>query len=424
MTKTEFQEAMHFGLGRAILYARDNHVQPFRDVILDACLHSRGVDPQCEGARADYMFELVNILADRQFYFDEVLRALPKAGDDWDAMQLFRFAACMVFDGDERAKKVMYESFEPGPNRGEGIAINFVQMDDLKGFLFAASKLGALLLADPGSKLWANGEWPMSVAIENCGEEETNAALLEAAATDTAIAAYRAQIAKYAEDEPSREVRAKETYALRYDQLRSKLSGSRAALTIWGKHASDAELERAAHGLLSAQTPEEQIQHLPIFRWRPFPLGPSGLIELCLSQDERLGCAAADALTQIAHPSIREAAFRLIRDRLPAREHAIEMLNRNFEPNDHEVAMNWFETETDSESRHRMEMDLQQLWKDHPEPASEPRMLRALYERGPCSFCRRYVVERLIEINELSESMRAECAFDANEDVRAVAGAG
>jgi hypothetical protein len=100
------------------------------------------------------------------------------------------------------------------------------------------------------------------------------------------------------------------------------------------------------------------------------------------------------------------------------------MLNRNFEPNDHEVAMNWFETETDSESRHRMEMDLQQLWKDHPEPASEPRMLRALYERGPCAFCRRYVVERLIEINELSESMRAECAFDANEDVRAVAGAG
>ena len=142
------REALHNGLGRAILYARDNDVQQFRDMILDACLHCHAVDPQCEGTRAPYMLELASLLPDRQFYCDQVLKALPGSGDDWDAVQRFEFAAQMWFSGDdEDAKRLMYECFNPGPSMGVSIAIKFVRMDELKGLLFAAAKIGTRLMS-------------------------------------------------------------------------------------------------------------------------------------------------------------------------------------------------------------------------------------------------------------------------------------
>jgi hypothetical protein len=426
VTRSEFQEAVHLGLGRAILYARDNDVQPFRDVILDACLHCYAIDPQCEGTRADYMLELVSLLPDRQFYCDEVLKALPGSGDDWDASQRFRFAECLAWEGDERAKQVMHESFKPGPRHGESIAINFVQLDGLKGFLFAASKLGSLFLSNPDATV--DGNWLLSQSVEICGEQETITALLHASSTDPEIDAYRLKAEAYAANEKRGSDMMKkieECRALSYEQLKPKMLGLRNfRLSDWGKHASEEEVERAAQGLLSATTQEERLQHLCIFRYRPFPLDPSRLVDLSLSDNERLGCAAADALTQITHPSVRETAFRLIQNRLPGREHAIGMLSQNWEPGDHELVLSWFENEFDPDARHRMQMDLSQLWGNHPKPDSEVRMQRSFYEHGPCSFCRRYVVERLIELDAFSESMRAECAHDANEEVRALAGAG
>ena len=104
MTEREFREAMYNGLGRAILYARDNDVRRFRDVILDACLHCYAVDPQCEGTRASYMFELVNLTPEKEFYYAEMLRSLQDCGDDWDAVQRYRFASFMAMDGDDQGE--------------------------------------------------------------------------------------------------------------------------------------------------------------------------------------------------------------------------------------------------------------------------------------------------------------------------------
>ena len=65
-----------------------------------------------------------------------------------------------------------------------------------------------------------------------------------------------------------------------------------------------------------------------------------------------------------------------------------------------------------------MGMDLTDFWERHPDEESEVSMLRALYELGPCSFCREGAVRRLIERNALTEQMRVECAYDANDEIR------
>jgi hypothetical protein len=415
MDKNQFQELLWMGMGRAITYARENNVQQFRDVILDACLHCRAVDPISEGTRADYMFGLVNLLPNRQFYCDEVLNALPGSGDDRDAEQRFRFAACMAFKRDERAKQIMYESFEPGPRWGEGIGINFVQMDGRKGLVFAAAKIGELMIS---KSLEVETGWLWSSALEICGEKKAELALRRAAAEDPRVEAYRLSVVKGRSGKDTWE----EIKALGYEQLKPRLAGLRGfRLTGWGRRASDEDVEQAARGLLASQTPTEQLQHLRIFADRSFPLEPSSVVEITLSGQKDLAHAGAVALAQISHPSVRDLAFRLAETRGPGWDHAIGMLDRNWQPGDHEVALGWFESEHDHDVRHRMQMDLRQFWEHHPEPPTEVRMLLSLYEHGPCSFCRRYVIERLIDLHSLPAPVRAECAYDANEDVRDLA---
>ena len=102
------------------------------------------VDPQIEGTRASYMLDLLDVVPDKQSYYEAVLSSLAKSGDDWDAVQRFHFAACLALDGNEQAKRAMYDSYDPGPKMAEAIAVDFLQMDGVKGLLFTAEKIGRL----------------------------------------------------------------------------------------------------------------------------------------------------------------------------------------------------------------------------------------------------------------------------------------
>jgi hypothetical protein len=325
----------------------------------------------------------------------------------------------MAFDGDERAKRLAYESYDPGPKTGEDIAIDFVRMDGLNGLIFAAAKIGALLMSKPDE---VDQGWLWSRAVEICGEEKARKALAEAASSDPRVEAYRLAARASANSENGSGL--KEIAGLSYRELRPRMSGLRSFyLGIWGERAGTDNLDQAARELETLRNSSDQIQHLRMFSRRQFPRGPALLLSLSSSDNQNVAYAAVVALSNIQHPSIRTEAFRLVNNRLVGREWAITMLDRNWEPNDHGIVLNWFEGEADRDTRHGMQRALKAFWENHPEPAIEARMLYSLYEKGTCSFCREYVVRRLIELELLSDSLRAECLHDANDEVRELVGA-
>jgi len=404
------------GRGRAVLYARDHDVRELRNVILDACLHCHAYDPQIEGTRALYMLEILDLIPGKEFYYDEVLKALPGCGDDYEAVQRFHFALCLAEDGNARAKQLMYESYNPGPSMGEAIAIKFLQMDGINGLLFAAEKIGALLMARPEK---VDLGWLLSVSTRTLGEQQTWDALRQAGAENPRIEAFR--LAAEADRDRSQEYsrKSEEDMKLSYDQLKPNLPKMPIfRIARWGERASDADLEQAAHGLAEARDAKEQHAHLRIFGSRRFPLDPGLLLNLAVVDEEWVGHAAVIALSRVTDPRVRELAFRLVETRAKQRGLAIDLLAQNFEPGDHSIVLGWFEAEDDEEALHSMGMDLKGFWKRHPSDETEVSMFRALYERGPCSFCRERSVSRLIARNELPEDWRAECAFDANDDIR------
>jgi hypothetical protein len=189
-------------------------------------------------------------------------------------------------------------------------------------------------------------------------------------------------------------------------------------LRAWGELASDQELQLAANGLLAAKNSKQQLAHLQIFARRCFPLDVQVLLDLVDVQLDRLGFAAVKALTHVVHPAVRTLAFRLMDTRAKCRGDAIDLIARNYAPGDHRIVLRWFQEEDDRETRHSLGLDLIDFWKRHPDEGTEVLMLRSLYEKGPCSFCRESAVRRLMELGPLPDEIRAECAWDANTDIR------
>lgn len=311
MDESSFRRAVRQGLGRAILYARGNDVSEYREVILDALLNCYSVDVSSEGTRAPFMYDLVSLLPNREFYRQQVLGSLEGATDSSDGLQRFRIATYLAMDGDEEARTAAYRHFTPGRRYGVQTALGFVELDGMDGFLFCARKLGALL---------RRGEEPVDLEWLSWHAEER-----------------------------------------------------------FGEHTVSGALEHAADG-----DPDLQA-----FRVR--------VLEAKAGDRPQVGGRTRDSRA--------------------------EVIPSDFRRGDHQEALRRFEQEEDPVARHQMGKGLRALWEAHPDPDSEPRMLRLLYELGPCSMCREFVVARLIELGVMTEELRAECAFDANDEVRKMVGA-
>jgi hypothetical protein len=190
------------------------------------------------------------------------------------------------------------------------------------------------------------------------------------------------------------------------------------SLWRWGEDASEEDLDLAARGLIAAADSQERLAHLRIFGRRRFSLDPRAVLALVGVEEDRIRLAAVKALTQVTHPDVRALAFRLVETQDPARGGAIGLLASNYVDGDHAVVLRWFEGEEDRDIRHSMGRDLINYWKRYPEGDAEALMPRALYEKGPCSFCRESAVAELLERGALTDDLRAECAWDANDRIR------
>jgi hypothetical protein len=161
-----------------------------------------------------------------------------------------------------------------------------------------------------------------------------------------------------------------------------------------------------------------QRSHLAIFRRRRFPLDHSILFQFAHSSNEQIQWAALSALAQITDPAVRDLAICLVQTKARWRELAINLLRLNFRPGDHEIVLEWFGTEGEMETLHTESRGLVAFWSANPSEELHNRMLLSLYEKCPCSFCREDAVSSLIERNALPKHIRAECVWDANEDIR------
>lgn len=406
----DFEQDLRKGLGRAILYSKNHDMSGHRQAILEACLRCLSIDPQFEGTRASYTFELISGLPDRDYYTGQVLEALEFAKDDWDAVHLFRMALWDADGGNAKAKARMYECFRPWPKFGAHIGINFLELDSFQGLLFVAETIGAAIdSAEPGR--FELGML-MSVGAELLGQNAIWDSLRVAGQSSACIQRFLLE----AQRQTARNNLRTNFSGLSYRQAIAELP--RRKLSFWGRKASEQEILQAAQGLISAVDPEQQLAHLNIFGRRAFPLDALAVLRLASSHDASIQWAALTALCNLADNRLRDVAFELVASNSPQRMFAIGLLLNNYVAGDHLIILEWFEKEEDPETLDRFANDFLFINDRWAHESSLLKILDQLYERCPNSFTRFCVVRRLLEQGALSDQRRAECALDSNDEIR------
>lgn len=157
-----------------------------------------------------------------------------------------------------------------------------------------------------------------------------------------------------------------------------------------------------------------------IFRKRAFPLDCDHLLRLVAMADGPVPRHALMALASVQNDKVRRLALRLFEDRSSLRGYAVELLTNNFRHADHELVKTWCEEENDPEIISDLDRSLAKFFGAHPDDSTESQILTMFYDREPCSHCRCFIVERLLQLNRLPPSLIAESAYDSYPETRAL----
>lgn len=421
-----FTRSLVSGRGDIVLYLQTHAAAPYRDALLRACLHNVAFDPMSNGDRYDYLYDLIQLTSEPQSFRDHILAALPTADiEDYSRQQLYGLAGRFAANGDEEARRLMYDTWAATIETAEGTPGDgeIIELDGLQGFLFVADKLGALVLRDNATD--EIDHMPLFHLGEVVSEDDMPATLEQATADNANIAAYVAAV-RQQEAEEKRERR--EFNESQWDKQRSfaeleamlaKNSGKIRFSTAhaWARNATNEDFQQAAEAFLREKDPQRQESLMRLFEHRDFPLDPAQLVALAHDEDYDTAYAAMKVLKRIEHPAVRALALELLD--VPNRQFlAVELLVKNHEDGDEScierVALSSF---SNDQWHHWFGQGARDVFDKHPKPENVP-VLIALYQREACAYCRGWDVNALMELDAVPEWMIAEMLHDGDPDNR------
>jgi hypothetical protein len=422
LTQDEFRDALQKGLGRTILYVKEYGAEEVQDDILHACLYNLAYDPQIEGHRVRYLFSLMDLTKNDQFYCQRILEALADVSNDWDEYQLLTLLRGFAQRGDEAAREALYAKFkEKQVSDYWSASEQIIELDGLEGLLYVVEKLGARLLREPD---FTENNYMIAEAYERFGEETVTAALLERAESSDNVRAYLDKVVHNKETtvRPSSRRRLELTFDNILSQIEVGSQQSRRYYYITvGRDASEEDIEPLFTGLLAETRTEQLLRYLWLFTKRTVPRLDKRLFELAMSENEALQKAAIGVIANIQDPSVHDFALQLLEEQPHSiYRDAIELFVKNYQAGDYQSIEMILDNGNDPEAIHSLGLDLINLAEKQSYQELENCLLW-VYEHTPCAYCRSNVVKILIERNLASEALLLECLWDAFDETRDLA---
>ena len=416
-----FPDKLACSFGRVILFLRENDAVPFREAILDSCLHHRAFDGHMEDYRTEYLLDIMQATGEPEFYAARIREALGTNGKDYSYSQLYELAARLARNGDEEARRVMYDRFARNAAHHDTTgAADLVALDGVSGYLFVAEQWQLHPL--PEEDHWEEA-WLLEELKRQIGPEEARQALGRAAEERPESAAYIAGVERkrvqWHEWRDSRKPLPVPTY----DDLQGSIADPRQTTRwpkwrSWARRLDDDTLTRLAQDLLAETDRVPLLKRLHLFRERAFPLPIDRLLDLARARDEDVAEAACWALGNLADPRIRTLALELCESETPPPE-TLHLLRNNFGPGDYARVERLVSRQTPADEFHSLGFLAHELIKANPSPEAPPTLL-TLYERGRCALCRGSVVELLLSLGPLPPWIAAEGRLDANSETRSL----
>ncbi len=150
--KKQFKSSIMRGTGEAYLLVKRYWKVDFSREIKSAALTAYAYDPQCEGDRSNYLFELICKSSQKEKIKEAILSKLAiEESDTWVLEQLFQLAAVFAKNGDETAKKAIYKRVHKNMIAGSEWCGEkaVITLDGFQGLKYIAESKGKLLQNNP-----------------------------------------------------------------------------------------------------------------------------------------------------------------------------------------------------------------------------------------------------------------------------------
>ena len=265
-----FQNRLWGGFGRVILFLRKTDAAPFREAILDSCLHHRAFDRQAEEYRTDYLLDVMQATGEPEFYAAYVRRALDAGSGEDDGGQLYALARRLAERGDAEARRAMYRRFaRQAAFQNTGGAEEIVALDGLDGYLFVAAQWQRHPLPeeDHWQEAWLREQLDMQI-----GPDDTRRALADAAHAQPELAVYFASVEQKQAQRKAQQSKPRPP-APTYEEITARIADPTQttrwpAWRSWSRRLDDDTLARLALDLLTETDRGPLLKRLHVFRQR------------------------------------------------------------------------------------------------------------------------------------------------------------
>lgn len=422
MTKKQFREALLRGQGRCVQAARTDP-ERYRSEVMWACSHVVAFDPQCEGCRSVFVYELIRCYEDKTPFLQVLMESLRHTKSDgrWKILYLAEVLSYFAMDGDQEAKEALWQKYEAlygtlltKKHRPDGI---FPERDDFENLclVLGHQKTRLRRIVEDIGRLYRTKEFYDGDDFDwfygSCAQRRLGTLKKWAEKSENITVFLRKQ------------QEAKEAFEARIEmrkQNSATLNGWR--LSRWlRKHNDENVLQVAVEDYRNAKDMDARAEALEAFSIYPFPGDPSPILEDAKSDHSKLKDAAWQALENIRHPRVRQFALERLDGDLEA---VLPVFLTNYQPEDEQLLIRLvtsipvdFACTTVWHGVFGDVLNMQDRGLKAPKA-----MLYHIYETSYCSCCREYALREMGKRRLLTDEILEECLLDSNDDIRAYAG--
>lgn len=438
MTLSDFKKAMCRGSGSCLqgLLASKNPGK-YKKTVLWGCLHNISFDTQCEGTRAQYLFDLATTFKDPAYFWEPVREKflhLPLAGG-WNFLHFSELLGCFAREGNAEALDAIHQKYEMLRldllNRRAGVVrnqtcFNFEQLCislvSIQGFsLFPkiAFDIGTLLMKNPSMGHWTYG-WFYDVVEHSFGKKRIDSWMDKHSPKAPEFSVYVRSVKKCQEPrEPRAERNRPDTAALMKASLEEKNPYRLADQFFFRRSAPDMEKRKFAEMAIEENDPETKAKMLSVFSLIGFPISCSPLIEYTKSNCEELQKVAFRVLGYSKSPEIHALALTLLQENNPFWYDAIHMLITNYKNGDRELLLSLlYQMPVEYADCCWHGIVLHILFPFDSRVRLPKETLRFVFEKSLCSTCRESAIRIMGKHHWLTDDIIEEGQFDSNLDIR------
>lgn len=420
MTQKQFKEGLLRGQGRCIQAAQADP-DKYYNLILWACHHELSFDPQCEGTRTWYVYQLINCFQDKIPFLKATIRNFDNTKSDgrWKMLYLAELLYHFSCDGEDAAEKALWRKYEKlyvnlmaRKRRPSGL---FHERDDYEMLcqVLVEDKVVFIKIAEDIGKLFLERSFydgfDFNWLYGSKGKQYLSA-LKKQAKKSEYIAKYLSIGQEYEQEcEASRENRTE------------NISKKGIALSRWLKREADQDtVLYYVQAYIEQSDFEARAEALTAFCRCPYPENPLPIIEDTKSGCENLKEVAWQALENIRHPMVREYAIQNLQNDPKT---VLPVFVKNYQEQDatllESLVKSVYVEFDDTTGWHGIHLDVLGMVNDGLKaPAT---LIQHIYENSYCSCCRERAFLQMRKRRMLTNEILEECLLDSNDDIRTYA---